>query len=248
MNSEDLTNDFRIPPRLPTEPGPECADAVDLAAAVAGLLPGARRERLIHHAADCNHCLSRLAELVRLEHAPPASVPELLRARAGRLVAAERPQRASHRVGLQRWAMAAVVVLAVGLVLGRQWTTPGDVRAPAEQHPDPAVGAMERRSIDRAALRPRILAPAAEATLDVTKADIRWTPVDGSLYYEVRVLSDDGRVLWHERVTDTASVLPAKLMLQPGEEYFVRVDAYLAEAMSVSSPHVVFTVREAVRR
>ena len=39
--------------------------------------------------------------------------------------------------------------------------------------------------------------------------------------------------------------LPAELELQPGAEYYLRVDAFLEEARRLSSRHVRFTIPEA---
>jgi hypothetical protein len=71
----------------------------------------------------------------------------------------------------------------------------------------------------------------------------RWTEVPGSLFYDVRLLDPDGEVLLRERVETTRWLIPDKLHLQAGGEYYVRVDAYLDDERFLSSEHVVFHVR-----
>jgi len=67
--------------------------------------------------------------------------------------------------------------------------------------------------------------------------------VPGSLYYDIRLVDAEGFMIWQDRVEDTQRNLPSHLELLSGEQYFVRVDAYLAEAKSVSSRHVQFTIK-----
>jgi hypothetical protein len=70
----------------------------------------------------------------------------------------------------------------------------------------------------------------------------QWTEVPGSLFYDVRLVSPDGDLLLRERVEGTRWLIPEHLQLQAGQEYFVRVDAYLSDAKYLSSEHRVFTV------
>jgi hypothetical protein len=71
-----------------------------------------------------------------------------------------------------------------------------------------------------------------------------WTPVPESLYYQLRIVSDEGDLIWQGRVDGTQWALPSDLPLVPGSEYFVRVDAYLAEAKAVNSDYFLFQVGE----
>jgi hypothetical protein len=91
---------------------------------------------------------------------------------------------------------------------------------------------------------PQVLAPANGATIDPGSLVFQWSEVPDSLFYDVRVVTDEGDLIWQERVEDTRLGLPGHLQLKPGSEYFVQVDAYLAAAKSISSRHVPFTVKE----
>ena len=64
----------------------------------------------------------------------------------------------------------------------------------------------------------------------------------GALFYDVRLVSLEGDLLLRERVEDTRWLLPETLKLEPGEEYFIRIDAYLSDSKFLSSEHVVFQV------
>jgi len=72
--------------------------------------------------------------------------------------------------------------------------------------------------------------------------DFRWEPVAGALDYEVKLLTEDGDMVW----TDVSSVsnlrLPAEVKLEVGKKYFVQVRANLAESKSAQSAPITFTV------
>ena len=62
-----------------------------------------------------------------------------------------------------------------------------------------------------------------------------WTEVADSLYYDLRIVRDDGDLVWHERVAGNRWSLPEGLSLQDGTEYFVRVDALMDNARAAIS-------------
>jgi len=70
----------------------------------------------------------------------------------------------------------------------------------------------------------------------------RWKEVPGSLFYDIRIVSDDGAQIARQRVWDTQWSLPRETRLQAGNEYFVRVDAFISEGKAISSEHTVFKV------
>ena len=89
-----------------------------------------------------------------------------------------------------------------------------------------------------------ILSPVEGARIEADDLKIRWTEVRGSLHYDVRVVTAEGFLVWNDRVEDTELTPPVDIRLEPGMDYFVRVDAYMAEANSVSSEHTLFTVED----
>jgi hypothetical protein len=52
-----------------------------------------------------------------------------------------------------------------------------------------------------------------------------------------------GGIVWSERTEGTESHPPVDQFLQSGQSYYVRVDAYLARAKTVSSDHVLITMK-----
>ena len=100
------------------------------------------------------------------------------------------------------------------------------------------------RNIKQSNPGPTVLQPVEGADIRSSQLTIRWTSVPGSLYYDIRLVSEEGFMIWQERVEDTWSDLPDHVELIAGNHYFVRVDAYLAEAKSVSSKHVKITIKE----
>jgi len=103
------------------------------------------------------------------------------------------------------------------------------------------AGSPTLRNIKPLHAGPELLWPAEGARLDADKAAFNWTPVRDTIYYQVRVVSDTGDLLWQERVDGTQWRLPPELVLDRDRQYFFRVDAYLAAAKRLSSDFVAFS-------
>lgn len=233
--------------RRPTEAAerqPGCPVDEKFASFMDGGLSEQEHEHLMKHLADCAFCLERVGMLSRASDADTiARVPELLLVRSRKL-AAPRQTAAARKLTwgvAARWAAAAAVVLAIGLV-ARQAPVPAPQSAPAGQQ---VTDYRQTRNIDPNALGPGILSPHEGATISSRNGLFRWSTVPDSLYYQVRIVSDEGNLVWQERVNGTQWKLPPSLALAPGAEYFVRVDAYLTESKALNSDFVPFTVSEA---
>ena len=217
---------------------PFCPEDQQIAEYFDGELPEAERDRVERHLADCRFCLARLGMLQRLEQNSMAPrIPEdvLATAKSIRHTAVSRPMRAPA------WAAAAVLVIAVGIL----WQfVPvreiGPVELPRIHMTEPGSDLRETRSVDPGALAPRFLSPREGLGITSDAGPFRWTPVPNSLYYEVRIVSDAGDLLWRERVEGTEWRLPAGLALTPGSEYFARVDAYLTDSKTLQSDYLLF--------
>jgi len=223
----------------------QCPDDHDLAAFATGLLADEHRERLQRHVADCGYCLRQVGLLSHLADSEPlAGVSEFTMARARRLGKPRLDQ------GLRRtthWAAAALVVLAVAAGVSQYASAP---RGSASGNVSPAVSAYQEqasgqvRNSGQSLSAPKVLAPAKGAQVDPGNLTIQWTDVTGSLYYDVRIVSAEGDLIWEQQVSDDQLTLPPGMPFTPGTEYFVRVDAYLADARSISSHHVPFTIHK----
>jgi hypothetical protein len=202
-----------------------------------GVLPDADRNRVEHHIADCRFCAARIGMLGRLEASSgEARIPE-------ESLATAKLMRQTPRGGNRRlvaWAAAAVLVLVAGI----QYQS-SENRATESNLEPPGVPAIaprdirQTRNIETSAFGPTITSP-REGQFASARSQISWTAVPNSLYYQVRIVSDEGDLLWQERVDGTAWRMPERLGLSPGAEYFVRIDAYLTEGQSLQSDYRLF--------
>jgi hypothetical protein len=210
--------------------GSDCPADDQFAAFVEGGLPVVEHEQFCTHLADCLYCRERLGLIGRARDVEdPFQTPEMLLARAARIVPPTRKQQPS----VYRWVAAASVVLALALVFqmmpGR---SPGVIEL---TDPDEDVHFMRSASP---------IAPMQHEKLAVRQHNgaFYWNSVPDSLYYEIRIVSDEGTLLWQERTYDTHWALPEDLHPVPGREYFVRLDAYLSESKSLNSDYIGFQV------
>lgn len=189
------------------------------------------------HLADCGYCLERVGMISRAhEEYMSITVPDLDLARAARLADQSARPTPVLRVA-SRWAAAAVIVLAIGLfalMRGQGTGYPPDTPAGTVTEP------RATRSIDPDAMASHLAARPDALAVQIADGNFGWSTVPDSLYYQVRIVSDEGDLLWLERVEDTHWSIPAELSLTPGAEYFVRVDAFITESKSLNSDFVAF--------
>jgi anti-sigma factor RsiW len=215
---------------------PACPDEHQIAGYVDGGLDAAAREQVELHIADCRHCLALVGLLCRERDADAIRlVPDSAVAPA-RAQVTKRPQ-PRWRLAPQ-WAAAAALALAVPLLLQTGRNLDRDLEG--QGRPEPSV----TRTLAPTATGLRVLSPSDGASVDPRRLSFRWTEVSGSPFYDVRIVTDAGDVVVQQRVTGTAWQLPAQLNLQPGAEYFVRIDAYPSGDKAVSSDHVPFRVSD----
>jgi hypothetical protein len=209
---------------------PDCPDDYQLASYMEGGLSERDHIQFEAHLADCTFCIERVGALGRAGEAPSVdAIPDAQHDHSHRT---PKSRRAS------RWATAALVVLAVGFIANRQ--VPDRVSSipgtPQDQ------GVTTERFIEQASPFPEILSPLEGGLVDPRSFVFRWKEVPGSLFYDIRIVSDDGAQIARQRVWDTQWSLPPETQLRSGDEYFVRVDAYISEGKSISSEHTVFKV------
>jgi hypothetical protein len=236
MDQQRLTELLHLQPEEISGETPSCPEGYELVLLLNSRTDSATRERLERHLADCSYCRSRTTVLVRLWHEEEDSpVPETLMARAERLGERTMP---GHLHKAKRWAAAAAVALtSLGLLTQSHNFMSKSVD---NLQSVPGTTARQMRNVDPVYQRPTVVSPVDGSTVRPGELELRWTGVPGSLYYDIRLVDAAGYTLWRDRVEGTAAALPAQLDFVSGERYFVRVDAYLAEAKSVSSSHVTF--------
>ncbi len=238
MDTEKLAKLMRI--RLPEDRvnTPACPSEHEIAAFCSGALGSAERDRIVLHLADCETCAANLALVSRLRDTESlTATPELTLARARRLTRQGRRQSVRRFSG---WAAAAAVVLTLSIVIDSQ----------REQGPASAPGAEGLQSQPTIRIQapavtpPQVLAPVSGALVNTNEFVFRWTEIPGSLYYDIHIVSKMGDLVMKERVTGTHWQAPASLAVEPGADYFVRVDAFISDSKTVSSEHVSFKAGE----
>lgn len=245
MDKEQLSNWLRSLPVNAELRRPDCPDDYQLAALVDKQLPGEAGKQIALHLSDCNYCTTQVSLLKRLHGpVPEKPVDEFVIARANRM--GKNKKRPTIRY-VSRWASAAVIVLAISLIF--RWNLSDQDTSDAINTiiPDPGSQVTEQRltrNLNPDILEPRILSPSNGAKVQPEALTFSWSEVPGSLYYDVRIVTDEGDLIWQAQAEGTEVGLPEQLHLKPDTEYFFRVDAYLASAKRISSKHVLFSIRE----
>jgi len=209
-------------------PTRRCPDEIRLAAFVDGGLEPRDRARVERHLIGCDHCLGQVSALVRLQDADlPEVDPELLR--RARAIPPTRTR--SHWIPAWGWAACGVTAcLAISVTL---WIRP----------PQPAQKDTVRTSYARGSALELVL-PREGAVLKRNAIEFQWTTVDRALFYEVRVLTADGDLMWQTRAEGPQTRPPADAAFRTGEHYVVFVSAWLPEGKAEKSSAVGFRVAD----
>jgi len=211
---------------------PGCPDEHLIAGFAEGRLGDADQSRIEGHIADCAACASLVAELSRQRTGTATEViPDLTLARARRLSSGGPGGWMSFAPHLAAAAVAVVCISAL-------------IQFIRVDSPEDANAIRTTRSLATSGASLQVLSPAAGATLEPGSLNVRWTGVATAHYYEVRIVTDAGEIVSEHRVATTEWRPGNGVELEPGADYFVRVDAVVAGARSVSSEHVPFRIRE----
>ncbi len=213
-------------------PSRGCPDDLELAAYADARLEEPGRQWLESHVADCGHCLAQVGFLRRARAAgEPAGVPAGLLERARRLV------RSPPAAAVVRWRWAAAAAAAASVAIA----------ASVALHPSgtgletAAAPARVRGALTEAAAPPEVLLP-REDSKAAPDLELRWTAVDRALFYELKLVTAEGDVVWEDRLETTHARLPSGLALATGARHFFWVRAYLPEGVTLKSRAVGFEV------
>jgi hypothetical protein len=238
MDQQKLTKLLHLQEKEIAGATPFCPSGYEAAALFESTRDDRDYESFERHLSDCSYCHARTVVLARLHrNGDDEQIPDDLLAAADKF--GNQPRRYHFRRA-PAWAAAAVVVIALFVIVGRS--------------PNPGSGAIDQPPLTDVNDEPvrvlrnigpidsglTILAPIDGERIRRDELMVRWTQVPGSLYYDVRLVNAAGFIIWQDRVKNTQSNLPPDLELVSGDRYFIRVDAYLAEAKSISSLHVKF--------
>ncbi len=95
-----------------------------------------------------------------------------------------------------------------------------------------------------AELLPRLITPRDGAVLRRSDLEFRWEPVPDAIFYDVRVMSADGDLVF-EQQTENISLKPdSSARLVPGTKYFVVARAHLRQGKAAKSSVVSFRLAE----
>jgi len=187
--------------------------------------PGADRERVVHHVAECAACATRYAEAIRLGDVADGPFREDVRdfVAAGRAIG----PRAATPLWRRPWivSLAAAAALTIGVVV------PRFVSRPADEAPAVLRGAAVQ------ALTP-------SGTVDVPGLSFAWS--SGVASPRVRIdVGDASGVLQTIDATTSPTPLPAAILdrLTPGQEYWWRVTLLDERGAAItSSPRRTFAI------
>lgn len=234
-----------------------CPDEERLAAYADMRLDEAARSRVQSHLADCDYCRSQIAALLHLAAAPVPDVPGELIERAQELP--KRESTATFTLS-SRWAAIATATACLAFAAA-VWLRRPDVptlpqRPSAEPRvespspppvPPPITHATKPRAVrngSKSSLRPRLLAPREGSAVVREGLEFRWTEVRGSLFYEIRLMTEEGDLIWEGRSESTSLSIPSGVQLLPRVRYYVSVRAYLQYGKTSRSPVVGFSILE----
>lgn len=236
MNAEEIKSWLRQSAAGSRARTHDCPDVHLIAGFVDGRLGDDDQARIEGHVADCVACATLVGELSRHRNEVAIeAVPELALARARRLGAGKPGGWMSFVPHVAAAALAVVCISALIQFLSAD--------APEVARDEAAVH-RTTRSTAGSGISLQVLSPAAGATLDPDALDVRWTGVPAARYYDVRIVTDTGEIVSEQRVSTTEWRPGNGVALEPGADYFVRVDAVVAGARSVSSEHVPFRILE----
>lgn len=238
MNPEHLTKLLAAGREEDPQRSAACPDEHQVAGYVDGTLDAVACEQLERHAAECGHCLALVGMLSRERDASPQGSGAQASLAPGPATTAVAAGQSRPTWLAPQWAIAATLLLAVPLLfqLGRRPDSGAEGQA--------EVAVPPTRTVTLAGTDLQVLSPAPGTAVDPRQMSFQWTAVNGTPYYEVRIVTDAGDIVVQQRVSGTSWQPPAPLDLQPGAEYFVLVDAFPEGDKAVSSHHVPFRISD----
>jgi len=253
MKDHELIRALRARRRTGPKRGWRCLDEHLLAAYADNRLADDQRRKIEAHLSRCGYCLDQVAALAQLSGGHvPANVPADLLVRA-REIGSTTPLRG----WTPAWGWSAAGAAAAGVVLatflwmrqpqpGMPPVVPEIPRAVVSVPvtvPLPAQSPEAVRSRTSVPLELELIHPGEGAVLAGRNLEFRWSPVARSLFYEVRLMTAEGALIWEERAETNDIRVPRTVRLEAGKKYYVSVLAYLPDGKTVKSKTVGFETR-----
>jgi len=213
-------------------PPPGCPDDAELAALSDGTLTADDRLRVAEHVASCERCLDHVGALVRLGRADAPVLPVALRKRVTFPLEGSRQFGTGWRTGL---AVAATVCLSLG---GWYYT----------QRAAPVLSGMPGEISEQVRTRgvtapvPNVVRPSSDQRIVAGPLDVQWLATANAIGYRVRVMRDDGTLLWEGESVATATQVPRSASLPSHAPLYVSVTALMPDGKTARSPSVRFEI------
>lgn len=220
---------------MPSRFSLNCPSVTVLAGLADGTLEPAMRAAVESHVADCDPCVERLGALVRLARTHPPEVPAELRARVELpALVPESPPARSSRPAL---ALAAAACLSLGGWFLVHQFSPGTPIPPSVQD-DVVRGAGTHGGT------PVVRRPGAGERLAGGPVRIEWQPADSAIAYTVRVVRDDGGLLWEHQAGGTTTIVPESVALPTEVPLYLSLTALLPDGRTSRAPSVRFEIAQ----
>jgi hypothetical protein len=228
-----------------------CPQDEAIAAYVDGNVDATTRSRVESHLADCAHCRGLVADVMKMKERELPAVPLRLKQKA---VALAKPR--TRRMQWILWPAAAagaacVLIVTLWIRSPQQVnlpSTPPAANAPtviAKSEPTPALrqpsGQVERNLAASSHL-PVLIFPQENKVLMPQQLEFKWKAIPQSRYYEIRVVTADGDLVWSAQSENLNLKPPSDLELKDGA-YFAWISAYVENGPVQKSAPVRFLVR-----
>lgn len=222
-----------------------------IAAYTDGSLGQLKKSWVEFHLAGCPRCRLFVAEVIKSQRETDLPLPPLeLKWKA--LSVAERKPAPQRWVWAPAGVLAAIALLAVFSVMLRKpepliVASPLAPSAPLIAKAEPtathntSVRGIERK-LASVELLPSVILPQADSVIRRERLEFGWKPMPHSRYYEVRIVTSDGDLVWEGQTEKSDLQPPSDVAMRDGS-YFVWITAYLADGRVAKSSPVKFTVK-----
>jgi hypothetical protein len=228
-----------------------CPDEETISAYIDRTLDDNRSKRVVSHLVDCTYCRELVATTVKLQRVE--DLPEVPAGLMRRALAAGETQ---SRRWVWRWApvsSAAAALVCAGLIVA-VWRAPQELvihKRPAPTAPaimkfeGPKAGEAPQSGRERKPssyeTEPTMITPQQGQLVSRSHLKFRWNAVPNAAYYQVRLVTAEGDLVWEGSSGTRELGVPDSLVLNGGK-YFVLVSAAMNNGRMHKASPVEFQV------